>query len=1360
MKNQVKYYRPIKEISHNRKFDPILTTKLFMFVQNGNLQDIKEFIFSNNLTTNIKNDSDENLLHVLLKSNTNKNIKFDIMVFLIEKGININEHDKYDITPLHLAVKTYDEKIVKYLLSKGADPNVFNNQNKTPLHYAVTGSLSMLDKEKKIIPFKKIKENIDSYMFDSLNDFVKLIENYIKTTQPYMTYMDHIQHIFDKKTIYDTYKPVIDPLSTKTFEDLRGGTADNKINILLNEKIQNFKSDLDDKIKPHQPNGYLYYLNSNAIFDETKKILDSTYNNEIPKTVHKFIELLGLEKSRFSKFGKALHDLNKRIIIFGIKKSHLVVNPPDITNFENLIYKKLTFSDHHENGPYYVPYVHMYGGIANLNPTTDPATYMILHPNIALIQRNIWFYNGLNTYSTYIFYEKYFVNALNKLNLRSQSLLLSFSMNTSDIIERDIKEIITCYLNVLLSFTYWYKEFTLIKKKLSSDKDINFVFDDGRSLYEQHDENYNIFMSLGNTFDILYGFIKEIDISIKKIIMIINNRYSLEYISTFNNNFAPNYFTTLNTSMFNDLYDNFIDINYINKLPNSISELLIEYVKDTLLNSQTNVIDKYCIQLTNKYVINRVTGAVATPMTVGYLIDLGVPIHVTKGIFGVTPQITKPKSDTSLKIVMANLDLHLRIIKYDFIQNIITYVWNIYTTGIHGNPLFDCLSNLKNDVELKIHNTEDQIILSVIAKTINKYFINFVLSNVSRVSEEIITQHDVLRGGDKYDYSKVIIDFMLNTNETFKVVIPNFGSLNSQISNFVINTDVTKLLLDSNADIEAKDLNGDTPLYSAIDIGHFETINILIDRNATLHNPSYVNNNGKTAYHHALEHYIDYLSLETYDIKHLSKRYNIQISDLLEQTFNNEINIKDSELFIQIALYLINNVIYQLHTTNYNGWTNENKSKLNTILSSDEESKLPIYDANKNIIIKYIKNSKVKLNDDIIQLEKENETIKITNIEKSKENIISIEDKKLIFNNNTKIEKNIIKINEMKKILKRISSEKEYDIDRIDRLIKTLQFSNENITNYISSHTGMDPHVLSEFNEAVQKNNELITQLTNKKTNLELLIRPIKISDIIGLVNYDYPIVKTYDKIAETSIGILTGDYNVYIRCWRNLFVNNKVKDFTQIIENIMQFQNNIFINDKTKKTDEIIFDNIDKLNILNDFNMTIINKFVNDYFVADKVIDNDNNKIIISIIEHLVKHIILPKLIIILRSIVADKYNKTIATSLNQVYFNIYKHIVNKTSILVSQFLGGDETELAQDIFKIINERLQKQTNVVINDDSEICIDINKYVVPYFIEYIKLYVTYTKQAIDEYLKLLLYQSTNLRIILLLTSKLLEFQNK
>ncbi|UMM27401.1 hypothetical protein L5515_010705 [Caenorhabditis briggsae] len=72
-------------------------------------------------------ESDKNMLCEAVRE-----VNFEHLKALIDKGVYINVYNQFGNTPLHAAAKYGHVKIVEYLIRSGADRNAYNVENKTP----------------------------------------------------------------------------------------------------------------------------------------------------------------------------------------------------------------------------------------------------------------------------------------------------------------------------------------------------------------------------------------------------------------------------------------------------------------------------------------------------------------------------------------------------------------------------------------------------------------------------------------------------------------------------------------------------------------------------------------------------------------------------------------------------------------------------------------------------------------------------------------------------------------------------------------------------------------------------------------------------------------------------------------------------------------------------------------------------------------------------------------------------------------------------------------------------------------------------------------------------------------------------
>lgn len=76
----------------------------------------------------------------------------DMVDYLVSQGLNVNERDNNNRTPLHKAIINGHYEVANALLDKEADPHIQDNYGNTPLHLLVSKKSLFLDANKDILP--------------------------------------------------------------------------------------------------------------------------------------------------------------------------------------------------------------------------------------------------------------------------------------------------------------------------------------------------------------------------------------------------------------------------------------------------------------------------------------------------------------------------------------------------------------------------------------------------------------------------------------------------------------------------------------------------------------------------------------------------------------------------------------------------------------------------------------------------------------------------------------------------------------------------------------------------------------------------------------------------------------------------------------------------------------------------------------------------------------------------------------------------------------------------------------------------------------------------------------------------------
>ena len=108
--------------------------KFFYFTRQGMLMEVAEMVQKGINPESIKGDKQgATPLHAAVASGNQ-----DLIKFFIKYGISINSIDKYGRTPLHMAAYYGDTQIIKLLAENGADMNVRDITDETPILMTVT----------------------------------------------------------------------------------------------------------------------------------------------------------------------------------------------------------------------------------------------------------------------------------------------------------------------------------------------------------------------------------------------------------------------------------------------------------------------------------------------------------------------------------------------------------------------------------------------------------------------------------------------------------------------------------------------------------------------------------------------------------------------------------------------------------------------------------------------------------------------------------------------------------------------------------------------------------------------------------------------------------------------------------------------------------------------------------------------------------------------------------------------------------------------------------------------------------------------------------------------------------------------
>ena len=155
-----------KPYRYNVKIDSKLIIDLFNKTSNMNINEVKQFMMSNQIPYNIVDINGNTLVHqVLLEDDILKteNQRLHMIKFLYNENANLDAPNNLNLTPLHIACHKQFFEIIKYLIELGVDINYKDNFGNTPLHRLFSGNIKPEEKTTpgNIIPIPKKMDMIN-----------------------------------------------------------------------------------------------------------------------------------------------------------------------------------------------------------------------------------------------------------------------------------------------------------------------------------------------------------------------------------------------------------------------------------------------------------------------------------------------------------------------------------------------------------------------------------------------------------------------------------------------------------------------------------------------------------------------------------------------------------------------------------------------------------------------------------------------------------------------------------------------------------------------------------------------------------------------------------------------------------------------------------------------------------------------------------------------------------------------------------------------------------------------------------------------------------------------------------------------
>ena len=290
--------------------------KLFSLASLHNLSELENFITTNSISLNVKNDNNQTVMHVLLEAEsiTYENELLRCIKFLVERGAPVSSPDKSNLTPLFICIKKNYQLIFNYLLENGASLDINTYDNLTVLHVLSQPVHRTYDEKgiQNISPLKLPK--IDSKEYENNYKLIAdQIDALIRTDLNFSTRIEVFKKIAEQFYVHDN----------KT-EDFNNVLLKDRLGY---ENVQDKKKELFEKIQ----NNLDRFYNSEQIQDMEETKLNDKFNT-IKKKLNEHTKkqtMLDLNDNVLNAIKSLAYSLELRTHFFFVDelgRSHVATN--------------------------------------------------------------------------------------------------------------------------------------------------------------------------------------------------------------------------------------------------------------------------------------------------------------------------------------------------------------------------------------------------------------------------------------------------------------------------------------------------------------------------------------------------------------------------------------------------------------------------------------------------------------------------------------------------------------------------------------------------------------------------------------------------------------------------------------------------------------------------------------------------------------------------------------------------------------------------------------------------------------------------------------------------------------------------
>ena len=721
------------------------------------------------------------------------------------------------------------------------------------------------------------------------------------------------------------------------------------------------------------------------------------------------------------------------------------------------------------------------------------------------------------------------------------------------------------------------------------------------------------------------------------------------------------------------------------------------------------------------------------------------------------------KEDTAYPSIYLVIGHHFNVIKYRMIQHIMTQLYNKYDTDTK-------IKDLKSTIEKIGINKPEPIIDVIIATFSNEIlnaFINYQLSKNCKIISNAFTDDAALFSGQfaelhnnrlilmkNSDYLEKYNIFSMHMNEIINSLLlryikkPDVNLLftfdlaekktneqqNDNVVNYINNLCVTikpelvHLLIKYRANINQRNIAGETPLFYAIENQHYETVRILLeDYKAHIH---ITNKTGISPYQLILSKLKEHYELFSDDKKTIfnmtSKSYNKIKDKLLKKPeYGNNVLLYSKNIF-PILLTLINYNLLDMTTSYLRNWTYQNTQSLFNLLGNKQHD-----------LFKQLLNAdKTKISTERLLNDKKNALI----------------EERIIFEKKvSELSHQLAELNKESPLTQTQQHKQKY----IQDAIKTINDKIQKINDQINKIPG-----------ALNKTNKYVTALNKSSTN-----------DKYDELNYFIKIINKEKYDSEYDIRAYQDMWDIYL---------NNPDNFNSLIYihlMISKYMGNQMENDQINDTD---------IKLIEDWYENIPVKFIKDYLelpqelndgklsqvgMEEFEVENYALDKVITIMEHTMKSTIFANLFYtIVKSITKyveelisneqfddEEYGKYLDDYVSYIIYNksdktsdLMEYILDKLPLksikyVLKLYSGSTDPDnkisSIDELFNPIKTIIMNNTTVPMNESSTLIKNLDEYIYPYFKDNIEIFVMESKMIVDNYFKNIMTEYNKIRIL-------------